>query len=65
MYAYVNMLGRNDLINCTNKLTLFAGKESNRCKPATMQRKERNHCRNNANDSFGKGFCRTRSSTAS
>ena len=53
MYAYVNMLGRNDLINCTNKLTLFAGKESNRCKPATMQRKERNHCRNNANDSFG------------
>ena len=34
MYAYVNMLGRKQ----TN--LLFAGKESNRCKPATMRREE-------------------------
>ena len=42
------MLGRNDLIQ-TN--LLFAGKDSSHCKPATMRRE-----RNNANDSFGKGF---------
>ena len=42
------MLGRNDLIQ-TN--LLFAGKDSSHCKPATTQRE-----RNNANDSFGKGF---------
>ena len=34
LYAYVNMLGRNDLIQ-TN--LLFAGKESSRCKPATRR----------------------------
>ena len=45
-FAYVNMLGRNDLI-----LT-FAGKDSSHCKPATTHRESRN----NANDSFGKGF---------
>ena len=39
-YAYVNMLGRNDLITQTN--LLFAGKESSRCKPATMRREETN-----------------------
>ena len=33
MYAYVNMLGINDLIN-----SLFARKESNRCK--TTRREE-------------------------
>ena len=37
-YAYVNMLGRNDLI--TN--LLFTGKESSRCKPATTRREETN-----------------------
>ena len=41
------MLGRNDLIQ-TN--LLFAGKDSSHCKPATTK------SRNNANDSFGKGF---------
>ena len=48
-YAYVNMLGRNDLTNI-----LFAGKESSLqvCNYA----KGRNQYRNNANDSFGKGF---------
>ena len=45
--------------------SLFAGKESNRCKPATTYAKGRNHHRNSANDSFGKGFCHTRSSAAS
>ena len=50
-YAYVNMLGRNDLKK-TN--LLFAGKESSlqTCNNA----KGRNQRRNNANDSFGKGF---------
>ena len=45
-YAYVNMLGRNDL--------LFAGKESSlqNCNYA----EGRNQRRNNANDYFGKRF---------
>ena len=47
-YAYVNMLV------IINKLTLFAGKKSSlqTCNYA----KGRNQRRNNANDSFGKGF---------
>ena len=45
------MLGRNDLIQ-TN--LLFAGKDSSHCKPAITHRDHRE--RNNANDSFGKGF---------
>ena len=51
-YAYVNMLGRNYLITKTN--LLFAGKES--CLQACNYAKGRNQRRNNANDSFGKGF---------
>ena len=47
-YAYVNMLGRNDLY------LLFAkGKQSLQ---ACNYAKGRNQRRNNANDSFGKGF---------
>ena len=50
-YAYVNMLGRNDLIT-TN--LLFAGKESSL--QACNYAMGRNQRRNNANYSFGKGF---------
>ena len=35
------MLGRNDLITALINNLLFAGKESNRCKPATTQREEK------------------------
>ena len=37
IYAYVNMLGRNGLALINS---LFARKESNRCKPKTMRREE-------------------------
>ena len=36
IYAYVNMIGRNDII--TN--SLFAGKENNHCKPKLRERKK-------------------------
>ena len=52
-YAYVNMLGRNDVI-CTNKLTHYLP-EREQLLQACNYAKGRNHCRN-ANDSFGKGF---------
>ena len=45
---------------CTNKLTHYFPKRK-----AVAASQVRNHCRNSENDSFGKGFCRTRSSTAS
>ena len=49
-YAYVNMLGRNDLI--TN-IICWKGKQSLQ---ACNYAKGRSQCRNNANDSFDKGF---------
>ena len=49
-YAYVHMLDRNDLI--TN--LLFAEKESSL--QASNYAKGKNQCKNNTNDSFGKGF---------
>ena len=48
IYAYVNMLGINDLI------TTICWKESSQ--QACNYAKGRNQRRNNANDSFGKGF---------
>ena len=48
-YAYVNMLV------IINKLTYYLLERKAVCKPATTRREE-NQCRNNANDSFGKGF---------
>ena len=54
---YTSHLSQNSVffsrITVTN--LLFAGKESNHCKPATTAN-GRNQRRNNANDSFGKGF---------
>ena len=51
LYAYVNMLGRNNLIS--NYVTIcWKGKQS-----ASLHLREgKNQYRNNANDSFGKGF---------
>ena len=49
-YAYVNMLGRNDLI--INYLTICWKRKQSLCNYA----KGRNQRRNIANDSFGKGF---------
>ena len=49
-YAYVNMLGRNDLI--TNYLLFAKGKQLLQACNYAKGRKRRN----NANDSFGKGF---------
>ena len=36
IYAYVNMLSRNDLITTI----CWKGKQSNRCKPATTRRED-------------------------
>ena len=48
MYAYVNILGRNDLIhNCTNKITYYLPER--KAIAASLQLRE-------ANDSFGKGL---------
>ena len=48
-YAYVNMLV------IINKLTYYLLESKAVCKPATTRREDTN-ARNNANDSFGKGF---------
>ena len=58
-YAYVNMLCRNDLT--TNRLKIcWKGTQSLQ---ACNYAEGRNQCRNYTNDSFGKGFCHTRSCT--
>ena len=48
--------------NCTNKLTHYLPER--KAIAACNYANGRNHPRNNVNDSFGKGFCRTRWSTS-